>query len=143
MVNVLPTYETRVVLLLEKGDQLAKEPSIDETDRKQTEDDTKALQERWDKLKADEQDKKKRCMSGSRPYKLVMYIYTPCSKLLYFGCRFDDQKGFVEDYQDWKDSVNELKPWLDNTKKEMDACELPTSDHSVRDKQVNFIKVSL
>ena len=60
MVNVLATYETRVVLLLEKGDQLAKEPSIDEADRKQTEDDTKALRERWDRLKADEQDKKKR-----------------------------------------------------------------------------------
>ena len=60
MVNLLATYETRVVLLLEKGDQLAKEPSIDEADRKQTEDDTKALRERWDRLKADEQDKKKR-----------------------------------------------------------------------------------
>ncbi len=58
--NLLPTYETRVVLLLEKGDQLAKEPSIDESDRKQTEDDTKALRERWDKLKADGHDKKKR-----------------------------------------------------------------------------------
>ena len=60
MVNLLPTYETRVILLLEKGDQLAKEPSIDESDRKQTEDDTKALRERWDKLKADGHDKKKR-----------------------------------------------------------------------------------
>ena len=60
MVNLLATYETRVVLLLEKGDQLAKEPSIDEADQKQTEDDTKALRERWDRLKADEQDKKKR-----------------------------------------------------------------------------------
>jgi hypothetical protein len=60
IVNLLPTYETRVVLLLEKGDQLAKEPSIDEPDRKQTEDDTNALRERWDKLKDDGQDKKKR-----------------------------------------------------------------------------------
>ena len=60
MVNLLPTYETRVVLLLEKGDQLAKEPSIGEPDRKQTEDDTNALRERWDKLKADGEDKKKR-----------------------------------------------------------------------------------
>ena len=60
MVNLLATYETRVVLLLEKGEQLEKEPSIDEADRKQTEDDTKALRERWDRLKADEQDKKKR-----------------------------------------------------------------------------------
>lgn len=57
--------------------------------------------------------------------------------------RFDDQKGFVEDYQDWKDNVGELKPFLDNTKKEMDACELPTSDHSVREKQAHFIKVSV
>ena len=55
--------------------------------------------------------------------------------------RFDDQKSFVEDYQDWKDNVGELKPFLDNTKKEMDACELPTSDHSVREKQAQFIKV--
>ena len=51
------------MLLLEKGDQLAKEPSIDEADRKQTEDDTKALRERWDRLKADEHDKKKRFVS--------------------------------------------------------------------------------
>ena len=60
MINLLPTYETRVVLLLQKGDQLAKETSIDEADRKQTEDDTNALRQRWDKLKTDEQDKKKR-----------------------------------------------------------------------------------
>ena len=57
--------------------------------------------------------------------------------------RFDDQKRFVEDYHDWKDNVGELKPFLDNTKKEMDACELPTSDHSVREKQAHFIKVSV
>ena len=57
--------------------------------------------------------------------------------------RFDDQKGFVEDYHDWKDNVGELKPFLDNTKKEMDACELPTSDHSVREKQAHFIEVSV
>ena len=62
--------------------------------------------------------------------------------MLYFDGRFDDQKGVAEDYQDWKDNVDELKPWLENTKKEMDACELPTSDHSVREKQTHFITVS-
>ena len=75
MVNLLPTYETRVVLLLEKGDQLAKEPSIDEADRKQTEDDTKALRERWDRLKADEQGKKKRFVKG---YVCKMCLSTVC-----------------------------------------------------------------
>ncbi|XP_028414728.1 nuclear anchorage protein 1-like isoform X2 [Dendronephthya gigantea] len=116
MVNVLSTYETRITILLQKGDQLANEPSIDESDRKKTEDDTKALRERWDKLKQDEEDKKN---------------------------RFDNQKSFVEDYQEWKDDVDDLKPWMENTKKEIDACELPTSDNSVREKQANFVKVFL
>ena len=56
--------------------------------------------------------------------------------------RFDEQKNVVEEYQDWKDNVNDLKPWLEDTKKEMDACEQPTSDPSVREKQAQFIKVS-
>ena len=57
---MLSTYETRVVLLLEKGEQLGKEPSIEENDRTQTETDTKSLRERWDKLKKDEEEQKKR-----------------------------------------------------------------------------------
>ena len=57
---MLSTYETRVVLLLEKGEQLAKEPSIEENDRTRTETDTKSLRERWDKLKKDEEEQKKR-----------------------------------------------------------------------------------
>lgn len=60
MVNVLLTYETRVVLLLEKGEQLSKEQSIEENDRMLAESDTKSLKERWDKLKNDEKEKKKR-----------------------------------------------------------------------------------
>ena len=60
MTNVLTTYETRVILLLEKGDQLSKEPSIDEGDRTQTENDTNSLRDRWEKLKNDEDEQKKR-----------------------------------------------------------------------------------
>jgi hypothetical protein len=62
--------------------------------------------------------------------------------MINYNFRFDEQKSVVEGYRDWKDNVNELKPWLDETKKEMDACEQPTSDPSVREKQAQFIKVS-
>ena len=49
----------------------------------------------------------------------------------------------MEDYRDWKDNADELKPVLDNANKELDACELPTSDRAVREKQTHFIKVSV
>ena len=55
--------------------------------------------------------------------------------------RYDDQKQHVEDYQDWRNEMDDVKAMLENTKSEMDVCEQPTSDVGVREKQTTFLKV--
>ena len=73
----------------------------------------------------------------------LAFMSRPQGPLILPLCSYDEQKRNVEGYQDWRDNLSELKPWLETTKTKLDACKRPTSDRGVRKKQTEFLKVGI